>query len=46
MTRLAFGAKCGAENPPAASTRGFNNEASAAVPMPTLLRPRNCRRVT
>src|SRR5215472_5956782 len=51
MTRFAFGAKCGRPGSPpfadasAANAFGVTSDASAAVPMPVLARPKKCLRV-
>src|SRR5262249_24574613 len=54
MTRLALGAKCGAERMPpvfreaswsAANRRSLSSDANAAVPIPAAVRPNNWRRV-
>src|SRR5437763_780829 len=48
MTRFALGAKCGRSGRPPVLERvsaPLSSEASAAVPSPTLLRAKKCRRV-
>src|SRR5262245_41741252 len=49
MARLALGAKCGkprSAGPGAAADRPGINDASAAVPSPSALFPKKCRRVS